>query len=155
MKKSSFNTNVEKMRRITNSLEQKGDTEQLRYIRDGLYHVGGLGRLAYLKQKAEAKMQEAKKFLETQVITEAVRVINIGLDALPSSDGLFNDLKVSFNSFITTPFTTTLDFNKALTIVIHEFEKAKNDANENKRHEKTISGLGAIIKLLSNLKKKE
>ena len=44
MKKSSFefNTNVEKMRRITNSLEQKGDTEQLRYIRDGLYHVGGL-----------------------------------------------------------------------------------------------------------------
>ena len=43
MKKSSFNTNVEKMRRLTNSLEQKGDTEQLRYIRDGLYHVGGVG----------------------------------------------------------------------------------------------------------------
>ena len=41
MKKSSFNINVEKMRRITNSLEQKGGTEQLRYIRDGLYHVGG------------------------------------------------------------------------------------------------------------------
>ena len=42
MKKSSFNTNVEKMRRITNSLEQKGDMEQLRYIRDGLYHRGGV-----------------------------------------------------------------------------------------------------------------
>lgn len=41
MNRSLFNTNVEKMRSITNSLEQKGNTEQLRYIRDGLYNVGG------------------------------------------------------------------------------------------------------------------
>ena len=68
MKKSSFNTNVEKMRRITNSLEQKGDTVQLRYIRDGLYHVGGIRFFTEVKKILEKKRLEKEilyKYLNT------------------------------------------------------------------------------------------
>jgi hypothetical protein len=66
MKKSSFNTintfntNVEKIRRITNSLEQKGDMEQLRYIRDGLYSiVGGAVSGGKVKVKVKALFNKA------------------------------------------------------------------------------------------------
>ena len=69
MKRSSFefNTNVEKMRRITNSLEQEGDTEQLRYIRDGLYHMGGYHH-PQIPMPSKRGLLTAAKVLEKKAI---------------------------------------------------------------------------------------
>jgi hypothetical protein len=51
MKKISFDKNIAILRQIINSLEEKRDMKQLRYIRDGLYHVGGGTKIEYIHSK--------------------------------------------------------------------------------------------------------
>ena len=51
MEKISFDKNIAILRQIINSLEEKRDMKQLRYIRNGLYHVGGGKKIEYINTK--------------------------------------------------------------------------------------------------------
>ena len=53
MEKISFDKNIAILRQIINSLEEKRDMKQLRYIRNGLYHVGGGQRIDNVRTKLQ------------------------------------------------------------------------------------------------------
>ena len=161
MKRSSFNTNVEKMRHITNSLEQEGDTEQLRYIRDGLYHMGGgfkmtsirgsLNKFATSVRGALESKTKTKERLENENLKSKIKEKEIETENLKSEikekETAYDTLKTAYDS-ITSQIKSMSNYRKD-----NEREDSQKKIREQQIEDDKKAALDSIINETNQLNK--